>query len=532
MLWVTGSGPYLIHGSSGNTRDMTFDFIAQVRDRYRVIVFDRPGPGWTDRLPKRAEGIHEQAALLRMVSQAPGVENPIVLGHSYGAAVALAWALDSPDSVAAAMNVSGPSHPWPGPLPRPYRVNSNPVGAALSVPPITAFASGGYVDKQVASIFSPRTCRRAMPPVSAHLLTLLRANASRRATQKTKVTATPIPPYRSSCIPRRCCALPIRRSWRGWRVSVTCHTARRIAPGGFWPYNRCKVNEANMSLPFDGAISAFYDTAAPEDIRTAIREGDKKDILAKTYPYDRWMKKSGYEGVMDTLQLELVKLQADVKTTGKRIVVLFEGRDAAGKGGAIARIRKNLNPRSARVVALSKPSDTEAGQWYFQCYVEHLPTQGEIAIFDRSWYNRAVVEHVFEFCTPPQRASFFRQLPAFEDIIADEGIIFIKLWLNVGRAEQLRRFLAREQNPLKQWKLSWIDVEGLKRWDAYSAAIGETFERSHTDVAPWTVIRADDKYRARISAIQTLLSTVDYAGKIDMGAPDPQVCGTPEIWHG
>ena len=286
-----------------------------------------------------------------------------------------------------------------------------------------------------------------------------------------------------------------------------------------------------MSLPFDGAISAFYDAEAPKDIRTAIREGHKMDILDASFPYDRWLKKSDYEATMQTLQPELVKLQADVKATGKRIVVLFEGRDAAGKGGAISRIRENLNPRGARVVALSKPTETEAGQWYFQRYVEHLPSAGEIALFDRSWYNRAVVEHVFEFCTPAQRASFFRQLPEFEDMIVEEGITFIKLWLNVGRAEQLRRFLGREQNPLKQWKLSWIDVEGLKRWDAYSAAIAETFAKSHTGVAPWTVIRADDKYRARISAIQTLLGAVDYAGKIDAGKPDPKVCGTPEIWH-
>ncbi len=153
-------------------------------------------------------------------------------------------------------------------------------------------------------------------------------------------------------------------------------------------------------------------------------------------------------------------------------------------------------------------------------------------LFDRSWYNRAVVEHVFEFCTPAQREAFFRQLPEFEDMIVDEGIVFLKLWLNVDRAEQLRRFLAREQDPLKQWKLSWIDVEGLKRWDAYSTAIAEMFERCHTGVAPWTVIRADDKYRARIAAIQMLLRKVDYVGKKDAGAPDPLVCGGPDLWHG
>ncbi len=286
-----------------------------------------------------------------------------------------------------------------------------------------------------------------------------------------------------------------------------------------------------MSLPFDGAISAFYESDAPQQVRAAIAEGGKKDILDPSYPYDRWMKKSEYEEVMSRLQLELVKLQADVKETGKRVVMLFEGRDAAGKGGAIKRIRENLNPRGARVVALSKPTETEQGQWYFQRYVDHLPTAGEITVFDRSWYNRGVVEHVFGFCTPEERQKFFHQAPEFEDMIANEGIVFAKLWLNVGRAEQLRRFLAREQNPLKQWKLSWIDVEGLKRWDAYTDAIAETFEKTHTAQAPWTVIRADDKYRARIAAIQVLLCAVDYAGKIDMGDPDPKICGGPDIWH-
>ncbi len=286
-----------------------------------------------------------------------------------------------------------------------------------------------------------------------------------------------------------------------------------------------------MNLPFDGAISAFYDNEVSDDIRTVIRDGEKKDILDDSYPYDRWMKKSEYAEEMEKLQLELVKLQADVKETGKRIVMIFEGRDAAGKGGAISRVRENLNPRGARVVALSKPTETEQGQWYFQRYGTHLPTAGEIALFDRSWYNRGVVEHVFGFCTPEQRDKFFHQVPEFEDMLVNEGITLLKLWLNVGRAEQLRRFLARERNPLKQWKLSWIDVEGLKRWDAYTAAIAETFERSHTDQAPWTVIRADDKYRARIAAIQSLLGAVEYAGKVDMGAPDPKVCGGPDIWH-
>ncbi len=287
-----------------------------------------------------------------------------------------------------------------------------------------------------------------------------------------------------------------------------------------------------MTLPFDGAISTFFEKTAPDDIREAIENSNKKDILSDSYPYGERMDRDDYEDEIGSLQLELAKLQADVRETGKRIVVVFEGRDAAGKGGTIKRFRENLNPRIARVVALSKPSDRETGQWYFQRYVDHLPTAGEIVFFDRSWYNRAVVEHVFEFCTPKQRKHFFQQLPAFEDMLVDEGIHLVKLWLNVGRAEQLRRFLAREKDPLKQWKLSWIDVEGLNRWDGYTDAIRETFEKSHTKSAPWTIVRTDDKRRARIAAIRSVLSGLDYAGKSKDAAKDPdaKICGGPEIW--
>ena len=257
-----------------------------------------------------------------------------------------------------------------------------------------------------------------------------------------------------------------------------------------------------MTLPFDGAISAFHDNDAPHSIRDAISNAGKKDILSDDYPYEKVMDTKNYEGEIEALQLELVRLQADVKETGKRLVIVFEGRDAAGKGGTIKRFRENLNPRVARVVALSKPSDREAGEWYFQRYINQLPTEGEIVLFDRSWYNRGVVEHVFGFCDPDERQLFFRQVPDFEKMLVDEGIILKKLWLNVGRAEQLRRFLKREQDPLKQWKLSWIDVEGLKKWDAYSDAIRETLDKSHTGHAPWTIVRSDDEKRARLAAIR------------------------------
>ncbi|WP_424970057.1 polyphosphate kinase 2 [Dinoroseobacter sp. S76] len=287
-----------------------------------------------------------------------------------------------------------------------------------------------------------------------------------------------------------------------------------------------------MSLPFDGAISKFAREDAPRDVRDALDDAKKDEILNPSYPYAERMDKDAYEGTLDALQIELVKLQSWVKESGARVCVLFEGRDAAGKGGTIKRVRENLNPRTTRIVALSKPTDREASEWYFQRYIRQLPAGGEIVLFDRSWYNRGVVEQVFGFCTPPERAAFFRQLPDFERMLVDEGIHLVKFWLNVGQAEQLRRFLDRESDPLKQWKLSWIDVEGLKKWDAYTDAISETFAQSHSDFAPWTIIRSDDKRRARLAAIRAILRGLDYTGKDAalVNVQDPQICGGPDIW--
>ncbi|QDC09541.1 polyphosphate kinase 2 [Oceanicola sp. D3] len=284
-------------------------------------------------------------------------------------------------------------------------------------------------------------------------------------------------------------------------------------------------------LPFDGAISKFFKEDAPKDVRDAVKDAKGKTIL-EGYPYEKRMDKDEYEDTLEALQIELVKMLAWVKETGARVAVVFEGRDAAGKGGTIKRMRENLNPRSARVVALSKPSDKEASEWYFQRYVRQLPAGGEFVMFDRSWYNRGVVEKVFGFCTDAQRQHFFTQLPGFEQMLTEDGIHLFKIWLNVGRAEQLGRFLAREKDPLKQWKLSWIDVEGLKKWEEYSAAIRETFAMSHTARNPWTVIRSDDKRRARIAAIRAVLCRLDYAGKDEalVKTPDPKICGGPEIW--
>lgn len=289
-----------------------------------------------------------------------------------------------------------------------------------------------------------------------------------------------------------------------------------------------------MDLPFDGAISAFFENDAPKDIRNAIKRADKDDILNPAYPHTERMKTKAYDKEIEALQIELVKMQHWARESGTRIACVFEGRDAAGKGGTIKRLTENLNPRGARVVALSKPTETEATQWYFQRYIDHLPSGGEIVLYDRSWYNRGVVEHVFGFCTPSQRDHFFAQVPDFEKMLVDEGIHLFKFWLNVGRAEQLSRFLDREGDPLKQWKLSWIDVEGLKKWEAYSAAIRETLDRSHTEHAPWTVIRSDDKKRARLAAIRTILHALDYTNKDvrAIGQIDSAICGGPDIWDG
>ncbi len=281
------------------------------------------------------------------------------------------------------------------------------------------------------------------------------------------------------------------------------------------------------------AINDYYKNEASDGARERIDGAKKGRILSRSYPYRKRLDKDEYESTLQALQIELVKMQADVARTGKRIVIVFEGRDAAGKGGTIKRFRENLNPRIARVVALSKPSNREAGMWYFQRHVAHMPSAGEITFFDRSWYNRGVVEKVFGFCTDVERELFFRQVPDFEGALVEDGIILVKLWLNVGRTEQLRRMLDRANDPLKQWKLSSIDVEGLAKWAEYSEAIAETFERTHRPHAPWTVVRSDDKRRARIAAIRAVLSRVNYHGKIEAAAqgPDEAICGSPAIWH-
>jgi polyphosphate kinase 2 len=246
------------------------------------------------------------------------------------------------------------------------------------------------------------------------------------------------------------------------------------------------------------------------------------------FPYDEPLKRKPYKKELAALQLELLKLEKHMEHTGGRLVVLFEGRDASGKGSCISRFLERLNPRHAHSVALSKPTETERGQWYFQRYVEHLPSTGNMILFDRSWYNRAGVERVMGFCTDAQAALFLAEAPHFEAGLVRDGIILIKLWLTVGREMQLKRFHSRRHHPLKRWKLTDIDIGGLTKWEAYNIAQEDIFRATHTDAAPWTVVRANDKLRARLNAMRAVLSGIDYAGKDASiaAAPDPLIVGS------
>ncbi|MBV1787276.1 polyphosphate kinase 2 [Marinobacterium sp. D7] len=222
------------------------------------------------------------------------------------------------------------------------------------------------------------------------------------------------------------------------------------------------------------------------------------------------MKNDEYEALKLDLQIELLKMQNWVRSNGEKVLILFEGRDAAGKGGTIKRFMEHLNPRSARVIALEKPTERERGQWYYQRYIKHLPAAGEIVLFDRSWYNRAGVERVMDFCSPSEYLEFMRETPELEKMFVRSGIRLFKLWFDVSRDEQFRRFQARRQDPLKHWKLSPIDLASLDKWDEYTEAKEAMFIHTDTADAPWTVIRSDDKKRARINAMRHLLSNLPY----------------------
>jgi polyphosphate kinase 2 len=246
------------------------------------------------------------------------------------------------------------------------------------------------------------------------------------------------------------------------------------------------------------------------------------------YPYKSKLRSGPYTARMLELQRELLKCQRWVEETGQKIIILFEGRDAAGKGGTIKRFMEHMNPRTARVVALTKPTERERGQWYFQRYVGQLPEAGEICLFDRSWYNRAGVERVMGFCTPNEYLEFMRQCPMFEQMLVRSGIRLFKYWFSVSREEQLRRFAERETDPLKQWKLSAIDRASIDKWDDYTEAKEAMFFYTDTADAPWMVVKADDKKRARLNCMQHFLSALPYAAKDTsvVAGPDPLLVGT------
>ncbi len=259
------------------------------------------------------------------------------------------------------------------------------------------------------------------------------------------------------------------------------------------------------------------------------KDGLEVDTWRQDYPYQQRMLREEYEVRKRALQIELLKMQSWVKDTGQRVVVLFEGRDAAGKGGTIKRFMEHLNPRGARVVALGKPSPQEQGQWYFQRYFTHLPAAGEIVLFDRSWYNRAVVEPVMGFCTAAEHREFMGQAPGLESALVESGIHLVKLWFSVSRAEQRTRFTVRVIDPLRQWKLSPVDLAALGRWDEYTRAKERMFELTDTPTAPWTVVRSNDKKRGRVAALSWVLAGLDYPTKDEdaVGTPDPLLVGPP-----
>ena len=262
--------------------------------------------------------------------------------------------------------------------------------------------------------------------------------------------------------------------------------------------------------------------------KKAPRSISRREMFTRNiHPYAEKIKRKEYEARKMELQIELLKMQNWARNTGQRILIIFEGRDAAGKGGTIKRFMEHLNPRGARVVALEKPSERETGQWYFQRYIAHLPSAGEIVLFDRSWYNRAGVERVMGFCSPSEYLEFMRQVPELERMFVRSGIRLFKLWFSVSRQEQLRRFKAREHHPLKQWKLSPVDLASLDKWDEYTAAKQAMFFHTDTADAPWTVIKSDDKKRARLNALRHILDHLPYANKDETIAisPDPLIVG-------
>jgi polyphosphate kinase 2 len=285
-----------------------------------------------------------------------------------------------------------------------------------------------------------------------------------------------------------------------------------------------EIDLETLSTPEHGYT---VDDTDDDDPVLLDQDGNHIETWRERYPYDHRMSHEEYERLKRRLQIELLKLQNHAKRTGARHVIVFEGRDAAGKGGTIQRFMEHLNPRSARVVALEKPSEREQTQWYFQRYITHLPAGGEMVLFDRSWYNRAGVEKVMGFCSPEQHAEFLQQAPLFEEMVVNNGINLTKFWFSVSPAEQRTRFAIRLVDPVRQWKFSPMDMESVNRWDNYTEAKEEMFGATDTDIAPWIVVKSNDKKRARINAMRHLLANFDYDDKDHevVGEPDPSIVG-------
>jgi polyphosphate kinase 2 len=285
-----------------------------------------------------------------------------------------------------------------------------------------------------------------------------------------------------------------------------------------------EIDLETLSTPEHGYT---VDDSDDDDPVLLDRDGEHIDTWREQYPYDHRMPREEYEHLKRRLQIELLKLQQHGRRTGARHVLVFEGRDAAGKGGTIKRFMEHLNPRSARVVALEKPTEREQTLWYFQRYINHFPAAGEMVLFDRSWYNRAGVEKVMGYCTPEQHTEFLQQAPPFERMLVNDGISLTKFWFSVSPAEQRTRFAVRLVDPVRQWKFSPTDMGSLDKWDDYTAAKEEMFAATDTDAAPWIVVKSNDKKRARINAMRYVLAQFDYDDKDSdvVGEPDPLIVG-------
>lgn len=301
-------------------------------------------------------------------------------------------------------------------------------------------------------------------------------------------------------------------------------------PGVAEPQTKAKPGAQSKSPSTAQALAGKFDIDDP-DLPDWI---DDHAMTSGGYPYPDKLKRADYEDALEPLQIELLKLQSHIQKSGGRIVMVFEGRDAAGKGGSIGAFMAHLNPRHARAIALTKPTEAERGQWYFQRYISHLPTRGDMVLFDRSWYNRAGVERVMGFCDDEQLADFLREAPEFEGMLVRDGIHLFKFFLTIGRETQLKRFHERRHDPLKRWKLTDIDLAAMAKWDDYTKAQHDLFRFTHTATCPWTVIRANDQRRARLDAIRFVLTTLDYDGKDPKvaTAPDPRIAGSgPEFFY-